>query len=188
MTEPSKIAVIGATGFLGRHLHRVVRERDPSCLGTSRRDDGLATLDLGRPDIRGLALAESGHTHAAITAAVSGVAECEREPERTRAVNLVGTLELVRQLEEEGVAPVLFSSDYVFDGLVGGYPDDALAGANRRVRTPEGVARDGRRETEPSSCGWARSTGPSAATTRCSTRWPQPSPPGGRCARRATRC
>jgi dTDP-4-dehydrorhamnose reductase len=125
MTKRAKLAVIGATGYIGRRLHRAALERDSSSAGTSRREDGLATLDLTSPDVRALKLPENGHTHAAIAAAVPEIAACERDPAGTRAVNVDGAVELARQLQNEGVVPILFSSDYVFDGEAGGYSDDA---------------------------------------------------------------
>lgn len=51
--------------------------------------------------------------------------KCEQEKEETRKVNVTGTLELIRQLADKGIKPVFLSSDYVFDGEKGGYPDDA---------------------------------------------------------------
>jgi dTDP-4-dehydrorhamnose reductase len=125
VTDRAKLAVIGATGYVGRRLHRAALERDPSSVGTSRREDQLPTLDLRSPDIRELRLPERGHTHAAITAAVPEIAACERDPAGTRAVNVDGAVEVARQLQNEGVVPVLFSSDYVFDGEAGGYADAA---------------------------------------------------------------
>src|SRR5262249_54891367 len=68
---------------------------------------------------------ESGHHYAVITAAVTGLARCEQDREYTRARNVTGTLDLARQLAEEGVTPVFFSTDNVFDGRGGPYPDEA---------------------------------------------------------------
>ena len=126
MTGPAKIAVLGASGYVGCRLHRAATTRDPSVVGTSRREDGLPTLDLRcSVDVRELRLAERGHTHAAITAGVPGIATCERDPGSTRAVNLEATVELAQMLQHEGIVPIVFSSDYVFDGTTGGYADDS---------------------------------------------------------------
>jgi dTDP-4-dehydrorhamnose reductase len=82
-------------------------------------------VDLAAPDVRPLKLRESGHHYAILTAAVTGLARCEQDREYTRARNVTGTLELARQLAEEGVTPVFFSTDNVFDGRGGPYPDEA---------------------------------------------------------------
>jgi dTDP-4-dehydrorhamnose reductase len=125
VTGPAKIAVLGAGGYIGRRLHRAATARDRSAVGTTRADDGLPSLDLRSFDIRGLRLSERGHTHAAIAAGIPGIAACERDPEGTRALNVDATVELAQMLQHEGVIPIVFSSDYVFDGVAGGYGDDA---------------------------------------------------------------
>jgi dTDP-4-dehydrorhamnose reductase len=56
---------------------------------------------------------------------MTGLARCEQDRAYTRARNVDGTLELARQLAAEGIIPVFFSSDMVFDGRDGGYADDA---------------------------------------------------------------
>ncbi len=46
--------------------------------------------------------------------------------DRTRRINIEGTLNLIQQLVDEGVKPVFFSSDNVFDGKTGLYDDESL--------------------------------------------------------------
>jgi dTDP-4-dehydrorhamnose reductase len=123
--------VIGAAGFVGRHLLAAYRDVDPAALGTARRReqarDGLAYLDLEAPDVRPLDLERRGCQAAVITAAVTQIAACEDEPARSHAVNVTGTLELIRQLEQCGVLPIFLSSDYVFDGQRSEGYDDAAS-------------------------------------------------------------
>jgi dTDP-4-dehydrorhamnose reductase len=101
------------------------RAVDPQAVGVDRVGRWPHVLDLAAPDIRPLSLGGNGYRYAIIAAAVPGLARCEREPEYTRARNVTGTLELARQLAEEGVTPVFFSSDNVFDGREGSYTDEA---------------------------------------------------------------
>ena len=121
-----KTAVIGAAGFIGRSLLNAYRREHPECLGTARSaSPTLARFDLAKPDIGGLRLAETGHRHAMIAAAITDVAACERDPEGTRAINVTATLEVAGQLVAEGILPIAYSSDYVFDGTRAPYPDEA---------------------------------------------------------------
>jgi len=53
---------------------------------------------------------------AIICAAVTDIAECEKNPDRTRKVNVVGTVELVKQFSTKGTHVVFLSSNQVFDG------------------------------------------------------------------------
>jgi dTDP-4-dehydrorhamnose reductase len=123
-----RTAVIGGRGYLGRHLLRAYQAVDPDVRWTDvAAREGAHPLDLGAPDVRPLRLRESGCEYAVIAAAVTGLARCEQERAYTRARNVEGTLELARQLAGEGVVPVYFSTDQVFDGRDGRYVDEAPA-------------------------------------------------------------
>jgi dTDP-4-dehydrorhamnose reductase len=131
LAKPPKTAVIGASGFLGRHLLERYRAFHPGSIGTSRRnadEASLSQLDLTSSDTRSNFLKDlvnSRHEHVVIAAAVTSVPKCEADPSATRAVNVEGTLELARAAHRHGLFTVWFSSDYVFDGRTGGYADDA---------------------------------------------------------------
>lgn len=70
------------------------------------------TLTERRPDV------------VAVPAADPYVDGCEREPEKTRRVNVLGTLNVARACRESGARMIFFSSDYVFDGAKGFYTED----------------------------------------------------------------
>ncbi|MDD5593260.1 MAG: sugar nucleotide-binding protein [Candidatus Margulisbacteria bacterium] len=122
-----KSAIIGATGFIGSAFFEAYRKSNSDFTATSRRGGpgGLSKLDLLSPDISGLKLSRTGHKDALILAAVAGIDRCEIEP-AARKINVDGTRDLIKQLVAEGIKPVFFSSDYVFDGAAGNYPDDAI--------------------------------------------------------------
>jgi dTDP-4-dehydrorhamnose reductase len=122
-----RTVVIGAGGYLGRHLLAAHQEAGPDALGVDVAGEWPHLLDLAAPDVRPLKLRQSGYEYAIIAAAVTGLARCEQDKEYTRARNVTGTLELARQLVQEGVTPVFFSSDAVFDGRAGGYREDSPA-------------------------------------------------------------
>jgi dTDP-4-dehydrorhamnose reductase len=98
---------------------------DPEALGSDVVGPWEHLTDLAAPDVRPLKLREGGYRYTIIAAAITGLARCEQDKELTRARNVAGALELARQLAEEGVTPVFFSTDNVFDGREGGYDDDS---------------------------------------------------------------
>ncbi len=124
-----KTVIIGAFGFLGKYFLAAYKEIYPDCVGTTKGVvDGASDfhfLDLSNPDIKSLRLLEMEYKEALIFAAVTKINICEEEKLMTRKVNVDGTLELIRQLIDEGIKPIFFSSDYVFDGKEGSYRDDS---------------------------------------------------------------
>jgi len=124
-----KTAVIGASGFIGRHLWQSYRTAFPDAVGTSfsTADSCLTSFDIRDPDLASLRLEATGHRAVIIAAAESNVAFCERNREAAYAVNVAGTLELIRQIIRTSLQVIFLSSDYVFEGTAGSYDDDAPA-------------------------------------------------------------
>ena len=120
-----KTAVIGAEGFIGRHLLSAYRQVFPDCVGTTHHQGAgdLEYFDLAESEVDQLELDRKGYKAVVISAAITGVDQCESQKELTRKVNLEGTLRAIRQLNERNIMPIFLSSDYVFDGKVGGYSD-----------------------------------------------------------------
>jgi len=58
----------------------------------------------------------SGYKSAVICAAVTDMATCEEKPDETRAVNVTGTIKLIKKLEEKENHIVFLSTNQVFDG------------------------------------------------------------------------
>ncbi len=125
MKSIPKTVVIGANSFLGKKFLLAYRAFYPDCIGTTRHNDGPHFLNLVNPDISSLQLSNKGYQEAIILAAMPNIAICENEKDRTRRVNVDGTLSLIRQLVNEEIMPIFTSTDCVFDGVVGSYEDDA---------------------------------------------------------------
>lgn len=111
-----KTAVLGAGGFIGSHLARSFG----SVVATTR-----STLNFERPSLAQLKLEEQGYEAVVIAAAAPNIAYCQGNPGLAYQVNVLGTLELARQVAERGMQVIWFSSDYVFNGVDGDYADDA---------------------------------------------------------------
>ncbi|MEK6233721.1 MAG: sugar nucleotide-binding protein [Planctomycetales bacterium] len=119
--------VIGAGGYLGSRFHHELSRQDPNTIGATRRPrDGMRLLDLHAPNLDALQLPDDVGC-AIVTAGMTGILACEQHPVEARRVNVEGTLELASQLANKSIVPVLFSTDYVFDGASDAYSDDADA-------------------------------------------------------------
>lgn len=117
-----KIAVVGASGFVGRHLWETFSRQCGPVLGTSfaRPGHGLYPFDLREDPAR---LPLDDHQAVLIASARPLIADCENRPEETRAINVVGTLRLAAHWAGRGLKIIFLSSDYVFDGQRAPYAD-----------------------------------------------------------------
>jgi len=119
-----KILIVGAKGFIGAKLYNFFAKAAIDFIGTSqRKSDDLFFLDLSDPDISSMDL--DGVDFAIIASAKTNIRFCEENPEEAKAVNTFGTISLIKQLVAKGIVPVVFSTDYVFDGISGGYVESS---------------------------------------------------------------
>ena len=101
--------VIGASGQLGTELMHVLRDRNVVGLDHA----ALEIQDAAAVDAT---LAHIKPTLVINTAAFHNVEECEREPQRTLAINAIAVDHLAALCARHGAAFATMSSDYVFDG------------------------------------------------------------------------
>lgn len=121
-----RVAILGCDGLIGRHLVAACQRLDAHTIAAGRRADNPWHFDLTAHDSDLAArLAAAGCRWALLPAAMTHIASCEQRPDEARRVNLDGPLRLAGELASVGIVPVLFSSDYVFDGSEGAYDDDA---------------------------------------------------------------
>lgn len=121
-----KFLIIGANGYLGSYLYQNLKEMYPDTLGTSHRQShGLAYFDLNSPSLSFLSKIEASYTHAIICAAIPNILKCEQNPKETFLQNVLGTLNLIRELNDKKIKSIVFSSDVVFDGKDAIYTEDS---------------------------------------------------------------
>lgn len=120
-----RIAVTGASGFLGSRaaVHLATRH---VVLGLAFQSEGkfpfaVHRIDLTQDEPLSRLVRDWKPDVIVHSAAMSRVLECERDPERARAVNVEATSRLVRLSERLHCKLVFISSDQVFSGKRGGY-------------------------------------------------------------------
>jgi dTDP-4-dehydrorhamnose reductase len=129
-----KFLVVGASGFIGRHILAEARRSGVPAIGTqsSARREGLIRFDLSHDRLRDAAIGpildSGGDAWVVIAAAFSQIDRCLLERDLSYRTNVEGTIQLLRDSAALGLRPVFLSSSFVFDGRRGGYGDhDARA-------------------------------------------------------------
>lgn len=124
-----KTLVIGATGLVGAHVARSMAGFGPvAATGFSRSADGTVPLDI-RDEAAVRRVVSAARPDVVVCAAAEPHVDlCEREPRQTRAINVDGVRHVATAAAAAGATLVYFSSDYVFDGRLGDYREDAVMG------------------------------------------------------------
>jgi dTDP-4-dehydrorhamnose reductase len=127
-----KFLVIGASGFIGRHiLHRLVAAGH-AALGTqtASKDPKLIEFDLLRDRIAPCLPADfvrnEARGFAVICAALSQIDRCLRERDVSYAINVTHTIQLIQDVKAMGLQPVFLSTGSVYDGSIGYYDEAPL--------------------------------------------------------------
>jgi len=108
-----RILVVGGDALIGRALVAHLKRQGHEVFASSRRAGSDLHLDLTRPD----SWPDLPPVDAAIlVAAVARLADCDRDPEGSRRVNLAAPSLLAERLAAQGSHCLFLSTDKVFDG------------------------------------------------------------------------
>lgn len=130
MSQPSKLLITGASGFLGWHLARLALESGPViAIGNQTQPDLPAATcvqtDLVDPDARKQLLADHQPDAVIHCAAISKPNLCEEQPEQSHAINVDAALHLATLCAQRKIPFAFTSTDLVFDGQHGMYDEEA---------------------------------------------------------------
>src|ERR1700679_16102 len=114
--------VVGGSGFVGRSLRACLGpRRGPGTCHRSEVPDAVP-CDATRERFRNLLARLPGDfTHAVFLHGIIDVERCATDPAGTAQVNVGGLGRMIDDALVAGLMPVFASSDYVFDGVRGGY-------------------------------------------------------------------
>jgi dTDP-4-dehydrorhamnose reductase len=118
----TKVLIIGADGQLGSALCDRLRQEDHTVLSTTRRaangTDCCELLDLSDRDAVQAWMPPSGIEVAYLCAAMTSIAQCEKQPELSDRINLHSPVVLAQKLLQHGIFVVFISTMAVYDGSV----------------------------------------------------------------------
>lgn len=134
MPSEAPFLIVGASGFIGRHLLAHLTNLGIPVVGTRSRSGkrlgvpGLIPFDLDHDrivDTVGREFFEGPHpVEAVICAAVDNMDWCYRERETSRRIYVDRTCRLIDDLVAIGARPTFISTCFVFDGAEGHYDED----------------------------------------------------------------
>jgi dTDP-4-dehydrorhamnose reductase len=129
--QPMRFLVIGASGFIGRHLMRYAAPQGCKARGThsGRRPLPMPKLQLGQDrvlDCVDRSFLEGEHPCGVVYATTFGpIDDCCRNPQESRLVNVEAVLQVMTDLRRTNVRHIFLSTSAVFDGKQGGYAEGA---------------------------------------------------------------
>ena len=109
--------IIGSDGFIGSSISKDWDEKNIPCHASTRKRNLVSKkrpfINLNHPE----EISSRHHYNLiVITAAISDLYECEKNPELTRKINVINTCKIVKKLSNDSTHIVFFSSNQVFDG------------------------------------------------------------------------
>lgn len=120
MSTPLKLIIVGATGYIGKHLYSNAPAKF-HLIGTSSRADGeFLFLNLEIPSRFDFEILGVGDV-VLLSAAISAPDICANEYARAWAVNVKGTEEFITQVMSRGGRVIFFSSDTVYGECVNSF-------------------------------------------------------------------
>jgi dTDP-4-dehydrorhamnose reductase len=161
-----RIVVTGATGLLGGYIVTELRRRlhfDVTAFGGPSRDDN--GFDLANENSVRSAI-EKVEPHAVIhSAALSAMADCARDPERAKRINVDGTRHVALACRSAGARLVHVSTDLVFDGEAAPYREtDAASPISVYGRTKLEAESAALKTNDDSTTGVSTTVAPAAPT------------------------
>jgi dTDP-4-dehydrorhamnose reductase len=124
-----RLLILGAGGQLGGELvaqarrHPGVEEVTPAARSDPEPSRRADLRDKSSVDD---VIVAARPTHVILAAAATNVAWCEANQAEARRINVDGTSTVASACRRSGARLTFFSTDYVFDGTAGPYPESAL--------------------------------------------------------------
>lgn len=123
------LLIVGASGFIGSHVFNGGRKKGFNVIGTqfSSTKPELLPFNLLKDNIGEILpnhFMNKQNDVAVICSAISRMNRCFLEPEFTRELNVIKTINLIKSLRECNYRIIFLSTDTVFDGVDGHYKEE----------------------------------------------------------------
>lgn len=119
------ILVLGASGFIGRHVFRHLRDNGVEAVGTfcHREEPDLVQFDLARDDVDAVLDLYPISSVICVAESHKRLDDYRRFHAEAQAINVMGMQRFLQACFRRGIKPVYVSTDNVFDGTKGNYSE-----------------------------------------------------------------
>lgn len=141
----SAYLIVGASGFIGRHIYNYCKENQMEAIGTYYNhcdNNSWIKFDMCSDDLEEICCnCFKGNLpdYLILCGANAGIDSCKRDEQASHRLNVIGTQRVLRQADQLGIKSVFLSSEAVFDGS---------KGINKEEDTPNPVTLYGRQKLE----------------------------------------
>lgn len=123
------VLVVGASGFVGRHVYRHLRSLGWAVVGTRRREGNpeWVRFDLATERLRDRVheiMGTAGRPTHVVNCAVMGQTDaCWRQRELSYRINVLGAIHLIEDAFALGARSIWLTTGFIYDGVRGYYTD-----------------------------------------------------------------
>ena len=117
LTAKENVLIIGGDGQIGSELYSYLKKNNINTFKTSRNtkliNEKTFYFDLEKPSYEFL---QNQFTAVVICASATNISSIEKQPRKFRNVNVVNTINLIKELSKNKIFIIFLSSNNVFDG------------------------------------------------------------------------
>lgn len=107
--------VLGASSKIGSIFHSRFIKRIKFASKNRSKSKKFKKFNINTNNINNLILSHKP-THLVIFSAESDPDKCFKNPKKTQKINLISTIKIINQCIKQNIIPIVFSSDFVFNG------------------------------------------------------------------------
>lgn len=121
-----KILIIGSNGFIGKYYKNFSKLKN-LLTTSSKKNSSNIYFNIMSHDLQKI-IDEYNITHVVFFSAISDPLKCERNKRLSRKFNVTLTKRNLNKLIKNNIYFIFFSSEYVFNGIRGGYSENSKTG------------------------------------------------------------
>jgi dTDP-4-dehydrorhamnose reductase len=114
--------VLGASSKIGSIFYSKFKKKIKFASKKTFKSKKFKKFDLDKDNIDPL-ISKYKPTHVVIFSAVSDPDKCFKNPKKTRTINFLSIIKIIKRCIKKKIVPIVFSSEFVFNGKKGNYDE-----------------------------------------------------------------